>query len=247
MNEFDITLFEAVIFDMDSTLTNTHNYPVVASDWLLTKSGVDSEEIKGSFLRNLFIRYTTAIQTIVEGAPYRSASEIVHTAMKNSMEDIDHLYNPKLIDEATERFKTLHLELSVAHDGVAEMLEKLKAQEIKLGVISNSFSGHAKIILNKLELADFFSSIVDCGDVRAFKPMKAIFERALHDLNTEGSRALYVGDEYYADMVGAKSVGMTTVWINHRGRSLEDLIAKYGVPTTPDFVLKSIIEFAELL
>ena len=246
MSKLDLNKFEAVIFDLDSTLTNTQRYPFVASEWLLKKTGIESEELKASFLRNLFTRYMTSIQSIVEGAPYRSASDIIQTAMINSLEDIEQPVDLSLVDEATHRFKTLHLELSTPRDGAIEMLENLKTREIKLGVLTNSFAGHAKTILTNLDLVHYFSAIVDCSDVNAFKPMKASFERVLRDLDSEASKAIYVGDEYYADMVGAKSVGMTTVWINHREGSLEDQVVKYGAFTTPDFVLNSITEFAEL-
>jgi HAD superfamily hydrolase (TIGR01549 family) len=243
----DLSKFDAVIFDLDSTLTNTQQYPFVASEWLLQKIGIDSEELKASFLRSVFTRYMTAIQTIVEGAPYRSASDVVHSSMTHSLEDIEQSVNPGLMDEATHRFKALHLELSTPRDGVVEILENLNTRGIKLGVLTNSFAGHARIILTNLDLIHFFSSIVDCSDVNAFKPMKAPFERVLRDLDTDVSKAIYVGDEYYADMVGGKSVGMTTVWINLRERSLEDNVAKYGASTTPDFVLNSITDFGDLI
>ena len=246
MSELDLSKFEAVIFDLDSTLTNTQQYPFVASEWLLKKIGVDSEELKASFLQSLFTRYMAAIQAIVEGAPYRSAYEIVHTSMANSLEDIEQHVDLRLVDEAAHRFRTLHLELSTLRDGVIEILDNLKTRELKMGVITNSFAGNAKNILTNLDLVHFFSSIVDCGDVNAFKPMKAPFERVLRDLDTAATKSVYVGDEYYADMVGAKSLGMTTVWINFRERSLEDQVAKYGFAMTPDFVLSSITEFGEL-
>ena len=76
--------------------------------------------------------------------------------------------------------------------------------------------------------------------------MKAPFERVLKELSTDSSMALYIGDEYYADMVGAKSIGLSTIWINNRKVSIDDQIAKYGADTAPDFVLNSITEFAEL-
>ena len=247
MSEFDLAKYETVIFDLDSTLTNTHRYPIVATEWLLKKSGITSEELMSSYLRSLVTRYRTAIQEIVDGAPYRSAFDIVHTAMGNSLGDIEQRADPDIVKNSAERFKALHLELSTVYDGVLDILKTLKKREIKLGVISNSFAGHARIILTNLELVQFFSSIVDCGDVKAFKPMKAPFERVLQELKTEVSNAIYIGDEYYADMVGAKSVGLATIWINNRNVSLEDQIAKYGATSAPDFVLASIAEFGKLL
>ncbi|MFW9832982.1 MAG: HAD family hydrolase [Candidatus Thorarchaeota archaeon] len=246
MSKLDLDKFEAVIFDLDSTLIDTHRYPIVAIHWLLTKLGIESEEIMASYLRNLVTRYRKAIQEIVEGAPYRSAYEIVHTAMKQSLGDINQRANSPLVMEAANRFKDLHIELSTPNDRVNDILNDLERKGLKLGVLSNAFAGNARIILSNLELDHYFSSIVDCGDVSAFKPMAAPFERVLKDLKTEPSIALYIGDEYYADVVGAKLLGITTVWINNRGVSLEDQVAKYGANTTPDFVLNSISEFAEL-
>jgi HAD superfamily hydrolase (TIGR01549 family) len=245
-SNLDLNKFEAVIFDLDSTLTDTQQYPFVASEWLLKRIEIDSEELKASFLRHVFTKYMSSIKAIVEGAPYRSASDIVHESMIYSLEEIEQPIDLSIVDEATARFKALHLELSTPREGVVELLEKLKTREFKLGVLTNSFAGHAKTILTKLDLIHYFSSIIDCSDVNAFKPMKITFERVLHDLGSDASKSLYVGDEYYADMVGGKSVGMTTVWINLRKRSLEENVAKYGRVTNPDFVLNSINEFGEL-
>ena len=247
MNSLDIHKFEAVIFDLDSTLTDTHRYPFVACEWLLRKAGVFSEEQMIAYIRNLVTRYREAIQSIVEGAPYRSPFDIVKTAMENSLRDFDIRVDYDLVDEATQRFKSLHIELSTLYDGVNEVLDTLKAKTQRLGVLSNGFEGHARIILKNLELSHYFSSVIDCGDVQAYKPMSSLFERVVQNLNVEISKSIYVGDEYYADMVGAKSADMTTIWINNRERSLSDLIVKHGAHSSPDYVLGSVSEICELL
>lgn len=247
MHSLDINKFEAVIFDLDSTLTDTHRYPIIATEWLLEKSGVTSEEEIASYVRHLVTRYREAIQAIVEGAPFRSPFDIIRTAMEQSLEDFNLNTDQKIVDEATQRFKSLHIELSTVYSGVTELLDSLLGKGKALGVISNSFIGHANIILKKLELDHYFSSVIDCGDVQGFKPMSSLFLRVARDLDVEASKSIYVGDEYYADMVGAKGVGMTTIWINKWERSLSDLVDKHGAETTPDFVLDSVSEMNKML
>jgi HAD superfamily hydrolase (TIGR01662 family) len=247
LSSFNIDEYKAIIFDLDSTLTNTHRYPLVASKWLLENSHVDIEKFGETYLRHLISRYFKGIEEIVAGAPFRFAFDIVQTAMGNSLRDIGFEPDPTIVEEATQRFKSLHVELSSPYPKVPELLLRLDERGIKLGVITNSFSGNAKIILEKLELQHHFKAIVDCGSVNAYKPMPAPFERTLSLLNADSSETLFVGDEYYADMVGGKRVFLTTVWINHRNHSLEDSIAKYGPETSPDFVMNSISEFSELL
>jgi len=247
LNSLNIDEFKAVIFDLDSTLTNTHRYPLVASEWLMVNSNVDTDQHREAYLRNLISRYFKAIEAIADGAPFRPPFDIVKAAMGNSLKDIGFNPDPDLVEEATQRFRALHVELSTPFPGVPELLSNLESRGIRQGILTNGFVGNAKVILDNLKLRHYFKSIVDCGDVQAFKPMPELFERTLSLLDATPSETLFVGDEYYADMVGAKRLQLTTVWINHREDSLEYLVAKYGPENTPDYVTKTISEFAEML
>ncbi|RDE17282.1 MAG: hypothetical protein C4K48_00095 [Candidatus Thorarchaeota archaeon] len=244
---FDDEQFEAFVFDLDSTLLDTHRYPLVASDWLLRKSNIVSDERKTAFLKNLVMRYFKAIQDVADGGPFRTPFDIVKSAMGDSLRDIDSNADLSLVEEATQRFKALHIELSEPYPGVVEMLSDLHSRGVKMGVLSNSFEGNATRLLEKLNLQQYFKAVVDCGTVKAYKPMSLIFERVIEDLGVSPSKILYIGDEYYADMVGAKRVHLKTVWINSRNQSIQDMIAKYGPDTAPDYVTRSITEFANLL
>lgn len=247
MSLLDNEQFKAFVFDLDSTLLDTHRYPLVASEWLLRRLNIVTEEQTTAFLKNLVMRYFKAIQDIVDGGTFRTPFDIVKTAMGSSLSDIDSDADPSLVEEATHRFKALHIELSEPYPGVADMLSKLESRGIKMGVLSNSFEGHAQTLLEKLSLQQYFQAVVDCGVVRAYKPASLIFERVLDELGVNSSQTLFIGDEYYADMVGAKRVHLKTVWINSRNYSLEDMIAKYGADSAPDYVTRSITEFSDLL
>ena len=247
MSSFDIERFDAVVFDLDSTLTDTHRYPIQASMWLLRESGIQSEEIASHYLRSLVARYRMAIQSIAEGSAYRPPFDIVKEAMGMSLEDIDYDNNPLLVEEATRIFKQLHVELSTVYPGVEPVLSRMRRRGIRMGVLSNSFEGHADVILRKLGIGEYFDAVVDCGLVRAYKPMPQPFEKTLELLGVEARDALCVGDEYYADIVGANLVGMATIWINSRESSLQDLVSKYGPETSPDYVLDSVAEMLEFI
>ena len=226
---------------------DTHRYPLVASEWLMKHANVDIDRHGETYVRNLISRYFKAIEDIVGGAPFVTPFEIIRTAMAKSLEDLGYKADPILVEQATQRFKLLHTELSNPYPGVPELLSKLENHGLDLGILTNSFEGNAEIILDNWNLRQHFKAIVDCGKVRAFKPMPQLFEGILALLDAAASETLFVGDEYYADMVGGKRASLTTVWINHREHSLEDSIEKYGPENTPDYVTKSISEFAGML
>ncbi|MGY5870863.1 MAG: HAD family hydrolase [Candidatus Thorarchaeota archaeon] len=247
MKSLNIDEFKAVVFDLDSTLMDTHRYPMVASEWLMRHSNVDVDKHGESYVRNLVARYFKAIEETVSGAPFVTPFDIIKTAMGMSLEDHGYNPDPALVQEATQRFRSLHIELSTPYLGVPELLAKLENRGLDLGVLTNSFEGNAEIILGNWNLRHHFKAIVDCGVIQAFKPMPQPFDGILSLLDVAPSETLFVGDEYYADMVGGKRNSLVTVWINHRGNSLEDLIVKYGSENAPDYVTNSISEFADML
>lgn len=247
MGKLNLEDFRAVLFDLDMTLTNTHMYPVAASEWLLREAGLYTEENLSKYLGRLVSRYRNAIKDIAQGGPYRSPYEIILAAMGKSLEDIGHTADPELVRRATDKFRELHLEMTTVFPAVPDLLQHLTDSGLKLGVISNSFEGHAERILSSLNLRHFFEAVVDCGAVHLFKPMPQIFNEALRMLNVDAAATLFVGDEFYADIVGAKSLGMTAVWVNVRQQSFDALLDKHDTDFKPDFVVTSIGEFVQLL
>jgi putative hydrolase of the HAD superfamily len=76
--------------------------------------------------------------------------------------------------------------------------------------------------------------------------MKLAFEYSLERLGASAENSLMIGDEFYSDIVGASSVGLTTVWVNWRERNLDEMLSKYeGI--TPTVVVDSLEELVSLL
>lgn len=82
----------------------------------------------------------------------------------------------------------------------------------RLGVISNNF-GNTKGWCDDYALSPLLDVIVDSAVVGIKKPDGGIFRAALSELGVSAVEAIYVGDTYSDDMVGAKSVGMWTAWL----------------------------------
>ena len=95
-------------------------------------------------------------------------------------------------------------------DDVRPALIRLKAQGMKLGVISN-WDERLRPILGQLELTSFFDAIVVSHEIGFCKPAPEIFREALRILQLSGQHVLHVGDSETEDVAGASGVGMQTV------------------------------------
>ena len=102
-----------------------------------------------------------------------------------------------------------HLWSSVAERS-AEALQKLRDAGLRLGVVSNS-DGRVEQALQAAGLRNYFDVVIDSALVGVEKPDPRIFNAALDALGVAPDEALYVGDLYEIDVVGARAAGMEAV------------------------------------
>ena len=55
------------------------------------------------------------------------------------------------------------------------------------------------------------------GEVGAWKPDPKIFDRAMELSDTTPEKMIYVGDNYYADILGANNAGLQPVLLDDKG------------------------------
>jgi 2-haloalkanoic acid dehalogenase type II len=77
--------------------------------------------------------------------------------------------------------------------------------------------------------------------VRAYKPHRLVFERALQQLGLAPHDVLHVGDSEVDDVKGAKEAGLSVAWVNRDGRR-----RRADVPA-PDFEIRDLRQLTPLL
>jgi putative hydrolase of the HAD superfamily len=82
----------------------------------------------------------------------------------------------------------------------------------RLGVVSNNF-GNTRGWCEEYGLLPSLDVVMDSTVVGAWKPDPRIFHQALSALEVPPESAVYTGDSYSDDMVGAKQAGMLTAWL----------------------------------
>lgn len=93
---------------------------------------------------------------------------------------------------------------------VPETLLALQKAGFRLGMVSNR-GGSYTDELEQLGLASFFEYVLAAGEVALWKPDPGIFFHALQEMRSCPEQAVYVGDNYYADIIGAQRAGLKPV------------------------------------
>ncbi|MFP4010507.1 MAG: HAD family hydrolase [Spirochaetaceae bacterium] len=92
--------------------------------------------------------------------------------------------------------------------GVRAALERLRGAGLKLAVLSDFPLGSK---LARLGLDGLWDVELSSEDVGYLKPNPEPFEALLERLGTEAARTIFVGNNYYYDVLGARAVGLRTV------------------------------------
>lgn len=109
------------------------------------------------------------------------------------------------------------------------VLEELHEMGIETGLISN-WDTTCRGILRETGLLPHLNPIVISCEVGFQKPDQRIFETALNKAGKEARDCLYVGDNYYDDVIGASKVGMRSLLINPKNRlGIEEISYPYVI------------------
>ncbi|KAA3642986.1 MAG: HAD family hydrolase [Chloroflexi bacterium] len=94
-----------------------------------------------------------------------------------------------------------------------EMLEGFKEQGYALGVVTNR-DEPVQDYLDEKGIGGFFDFILAAGEIGIWKPDSRVFEHALKEMGAEPGMSVYIGDNYFADVLGAQSAGIQPVLVD---------------------------------
>jgi putative hydrolase of the HAD superfamily len=126
---------------------------------------------------------------------------------------------------------------------VCEVLDIL-SEHYPLAIITDAQSTYARGELHKVGLLGYFDPIVVSGDHGYRKPDRRLFQLALDGMGVAAGNALYVGNDMFRDIYGAREAGLTTVMFDsdqgakayrdctphYRITDFRDLLAILGLP-----------------
>jgi putative hydrolase of the HAD superfamily len=116
----------------------------------------------------------------------------------------------ELAPQVSAHMGEMYKPASIVPEDVRRMLPALREAGYTLAVISNR-DRPFRDTLDSHDLSEYFPYALAGGEVNVYKPEPGIFDHALKHLGLAAAEAVYVGDNYYADIVGARRAGLVPV------------------------------------
>lgn len=106
-------------------------------------------------------------------------------------------------------------------ESAREVLDYLQGR-YTMHIITNGFAEIQAVKMDSAEIAHYFTHVITSENANAKKPDPLVFQYAMEISGTTSAESLMIGDNYEADILGAKSVGMDTVFYNQPGTVVTD-------------------------
>ena len=189
-------MIRAVIFDMFETLITHFESPLYFGVQMAADAGIPETDFQAVW------RPAEDERTL----GYLTLEELLERVLKENQ-----CYSPELLQKLADKRRATKEEcFRHLHEEILPMLEALKEQEIKIGLVSNCFSEEAEVIRRSVLFPFFDAACLSC-EQGLKKPDPEIFRLCMDKLNVAPDECIYVGDGGSRELETARELGMKPV------------------------------------
>ena len=196
-------MIQAIIFDLDNTLLDfikMKQFAVKAAITAMNEAGLNVDEEKA---------YQDIIDLYVDKG--WENQQVFDDYLNQTIGEVSN----KILAAGIVAYRRAREAALLVYPNVNKTLIELIKMGIKLAVVSDAPSREAWMRLYYLNLHHLFDPVLTYDDTGVRKPSPKPFQMALDYLKVKPEEALMVGDWPERDVVGAKQIGMKTIFARY--------------------------------
>ena len=196
-------MIKAIIFDLDNTLLDfvkMKQFAVKAAITAMIEAGLDVDEKKAyQDIFDLYIKKGWENQQVFDDYLNQTVGKVSN----------------KILAAGIVSYRRAREATLLVYPNVNKTLIELIKMGIQLSVVSDAPSREAWMRLYYLNLHHVFDPVLTFDDTGVRKPSAKPFEMALDILQSSPDEVLMIGDWPERDVVGAKQIGMKTIFARY--------------------------------
>lgn len=203
------TKYTHIFFDLDNTIWDFERNSKSSMEVIF--NGLNLDEFNVTFDRffDCYSENNTALWEAYRKKQIRK-SELTQTRFQLTFDALG-IYgkDPQIVNQLYLQEMPKHTFLI---DGAIEVLKYLKNKHYKLFIITNGFKEVQNNKLTNSGLDIFFEKVFISEVIKVPKPGREIFEYAIKSSNAKKISSLMIGDDWDADIIGARKFGIDAIY-----------------------------------
>lgn len=205
---------KAILFDLDQTLLDRTTSLKKFLNWQINFFELVPPDLKANFIERFLV-------LDANGSVWKDR---VYTQLTVEFK-ITHYSTEILLQSYIQDFN----KFCTPFDDVEHTIQTLYERDFKLGLISNGQSPFQEHNFYALGLREYFSSVIVSEAVGLRKPDPQIFYLSCEQLKIYPQEAIFIGDNWEADVQGARQAGLNALYfqsenINYNPQVIENLV-----------------------
>ena len=196
-------MIKAIIFDLDNTLLDfvkMKQFAVKAAITAMNEAGLGVDEEKAyKDIMDLYMTKGWENQLVFDDYLKQTKGQVSN----------------KILAACVVAYRRAREATLLVYPNVNKTLIELLKKQIQLAVVSDAPSREAWMRLYYLNLHHVFDPVLTYDDTGARKPSPEPFKLALEKMNAQPEEVLMIGDWPDRDVVGAKQIGMKTIFARY--------------------------------
>lgn len=215
-DQVTISMYQTIIFDLDGTLRESDPHFMDALHQCLINLDISVDSFQWRLTERWVHEYWAQSPELIKDVEQYGSEGIWTRFIYRLMEHVEHPPAPEEAEAFGQYVRDNFQPRSALTPGAIETLDALKATGVTLGLLSNRMHAFTDE-LEELGIAHYFDFTLAAGEIGVWKPKPGIFLEGLARAGgVAPEAALYIGDNYYADIVGAHNAGIDAVLIDWR-------------------------------
>lgn len=209
-------MYQAIIFDLDGTLRESDPHFMDALHQCLFDLDIRVDSFQWRLTERWVHEYWAQSTELIKDVEQYGSDGIWTRFIYRLMEHVGHPPASEEAESFGQYVRDNFQPRSALTPGAIETLDALKATGATLGLLSNRREAFTDELM-ELGIAHYFDFTLAAGEIGIWKPRPEIFlEGLLRAGGVSPDAALYIGDNYYADILGARNAGIDAVLIDWR-------------------------------
>jgi HAD superfamily hydrolase (TIGR01549 family) len=214
--------YQAILFDLDGTLRLNEPHALDTFYRIASELGFETDEkqrrLGERWVNEYWADSDLLKEDIAQFGDHRDNAAFWENHAWRHLRQIgaEEQLAAGIAGELTKRMRVEYQPVDLVPESALPTLQMLKQAGFRLGLVSNRSNPMDELVV-ELGLSEYFDLILAAGEVGWYKPDPRLLQYAAEQLGTDPSSSVYIGDNYHADILGARAAGMLPVLIDPRG------------------------------
>jgi len=242
--------YSHLFFDLDGTLWDLKRNTLAAMEELFVKHNEHIGHLDFDEFYRRYHHHNDHVWTLYRQDKIKK-EELRFVRFERTFSDLSHQATPEFIDRFSLDFLEVAPRQPLTMAGAHELLQHCNGR-YEMHIITNGFievQGHK---MKAASLEGFFQHIINSEHVGVRKPNPEIFRYALEKARAEKEESLMIGDDWDADILGARDFGIDQAFLTSSEDEQNVLNAAHGNKAVrhnykPTYTLHSLLELKDIL